>query len=62
MSETMITLTAAEHQFLVELLESTQKETRVEEHRTRTLSFREHIIRKEELIDSLLKKLGPSQP
>jgi hypothetical protein len=42
----------------VGLLENTLKETRVEEHRTRTPSYREHILRQEDLIVSLLRKLG----
>lgn len=57
MPETSITLTAEEHQLLVEILETILKETRVEEHRTRTLSFREHITHKEHLVESLLNKL-----
>ena len=32
---------------------------RVEEHRTRAPSYRENVLKEEELIASLLRKLGP---
>jgi hypothetical protein len=57
MAEPQLTLTAEERQFLVGLLEMVLKDTLVEEHRTRTLSYREHILHREELINSLLSKL-----
>jgi hypothetical protein len=34
------------------------KDTRVEEHRTRTLTYRNHILHRENLLASLLQKLG----
>jgi hypothetical protein len=57
MAELQMTLTSDERDFLQSLLEMMLKETRVEEHRTRTLSYREHVLHKEQLIDSLLHKL-----
>jgi hypothetical protein len=58
MSESQLTLSAEEKTFLVELLEMTLKDARLEEHRTRTPSYREHILQREALIASLLGKLG----
>ena len=50
-------LTADERSYLVELLQNTLKEVRVEEHRTRSPSFRENIIKDEEHILAIQKKL-----
>jgi hypothetical protein len=58
MTDTQLPLTAEERTFLTGLLETTLKETRVEEHRTRAPSYREHVVHQEELINSLLGKLG----
>jgi hypothetical protein len=58
MNDLQIALTAQERDYLVKLLEEMVKETRVEEHRTRTLSYREHIVHQKELILGLLTKLG----
>jgi hypothetical protein len=60
MTELQLTLTAGERQYLVDLLERVQKETRVEEHRTRTPSYRANVLHQEELIAGLLNKLGRS--
>jgi hypothetical protein len=60
MAELQLKLNDEERAFLVGLLEVTLKDTRVEEHRTRTLTYREHILHKEDLIAGLLAKL--SQP
>jgi hypothetical protein len=57
MAEHQMTLTAEEHEFLRGLLEEALKETRVEEHRTRKLSYREYVLHKENLIEGLLNKL-----
>jgi hypothetical protein len=57
MTESQITLTAEERTFLVGLLETAQKETRVEEHRTRAPSYREHVLQQGDLIAALLGKL-----
>ena len=43
---------------LIDLLETVLKETKVEEHRTRAPSFREIVLQKEQVIVSLLRKLG----
>jgi hypothetical protein len=58
MSESQLTLSDEERAFLTGLLEITLKDTRIEEHRTRTLSYREHILHREEVIAGLLRKLG----
>lgn len=57
MSELQLTLTAEERAYLTSLLESVLKNARVEEHRTRAPSYREHIIHQEDLITALLSKL-----
>lgn len=58
MTERSLVLSASEREFLAELLKEVLKSTRVEEHRTRTSTFREHIVHRETLITGLLKKLG----
>ena len=58
MAELQMTLTAEERQYLLDLLEATLKDTRIEEHRTRTPSYRDHIVHREDLIRGLLGKLG----
>jgi site-specific DNA-methyltransferase (adenine-specific) len=58
MADAQLTLTTEERQYLVGLLETTLKEVRVEEHRTRTPSYREHVVHQEDLIKSVLGKLG----
>ena len=60
MSNLQLTFSADEREYLVDLLESVLKDKRVEEHRTRAPSFREHLLRQEELIVALLAKLRPS--
>lgn len=60
MAQAQVTLTAEECSFLQHHLEEVLKEMRIEEHRTRTPSYREHIIRNENLITGLLKKLESS--
>jgi hypothetical protein len=57
MAEQQLTLTDNERQVLQELLEETLKETRIEEHRTRTLSYREFVVQRENAIASVLNKL-----
>lgn len=59
MTEFKLTLSEEERKYLEDLLEVTLKETRVEEHRTRAPSYREHILKNEELIVSLQQKLRP---
>jgi hypothetical protein len=58
MAELQVTLADEERQYLVDLLETTLKDKRVEEHRTRTPSYRTHVLEQEEVILRLLKKLG----
>jgi hypothetical protein len=57
MVDKQLMLTAEEQEYLVDLLETARKATLVEEHRTRALEYREHIVRREGLIMSLLDKL-----
>jgi hypothetical protein len=59
MPEFALTLTAEEHQYLVEHLETVLKDTRVEEHRTRTPTYRESVLQREKVIQSVLTKLRP---
>jgi len=58
MTDLQITLTAEEREGLVRLLETALKDTRIESHRTRTPTFREHLLHQENVIMSLLTKLG----
>lgn len=57
MPDLQVTLTTEERQYLTELLESTLKETQIEEHRTRKPSYREHVVHQEDVIVALLNKL-----
>lgn len=57
MAATQITITAEEKQYLVELLSLALKEMRIEEHRTRTPAYREHVLQQEALAESMLAKL-----
>jgi hypothetical protein len=57
MAALQLTLTAEERDFLLSFLEVVLKDTRIEEHRTRTLTYREYVVHKEELITALLNKL-----
>jgi len=58
MAELQMSLTDAERECLTSLLEEALKEARVEEHRTRTLSYRESVLQREALIAAVLTKLG----
>ena len=58
MAETQLSLSAEERNCLMSLLEKQLKETRVEEHRTRAPTYREHVVQQEEMIVGLLRKLG----
>ena len=58
MADTQLTLTTQEREYLVNLLESALKQARVEEHRTRAPTYREHVLQEEQAIVSLLGKLG----
>jgi hypothetical protein len=58
MSDIQLSLTQAERECLVGILERVLKETRIEEHRTRAPTYREHVVDQEQLILSVLTKLG----
>lgn len=58
MADVQLTLTSEERDCLTTLLDMALKDARIEEHRTKTLSFREHVIHREELLQAVLKKLG----
>jgi hypothetical protein len=58
MAETLLTLSPEEREYLVRLLETSLKNHRVEEHRTRAPSYRESILKEEALLGQLLTKLG----
>lgn len=58
MADTTLKLTVEERAFLLELLERTLQEMRVEEHRTRTPTYREFVLKQEGTIASLMGKLG----
>jgi hypothetical protein len=60
MAESTLTLTNDERACLVSLLETVLHDARIEEHRTRAPSFREHILQKEHLVESVLNKLKTS--
>ena len=55
--DSQILLTSEEREVLVDLLSEVVKEVRVEEHRTRSPSYREHISRREDVLSGLLQKL-----
>jgi hypothetical protein len=55
--DSQLLLTAEEREYLVDLLKEVVKEARVEEHRTRSPSFREHISRREDVLSTVLQKL-----
>ena len=58
MGELQLTLSDEERQFLQGLLENVLKEALVEEHRTRKLSYRKHVVDQEKTISAILSKLG----
>jgi hypothetical protein len=55
--ELQVTLTGEEREYLLGLLETTLKDMRVEEHRTRTPSYREVVLRQEATAEALLAKI-----
>ncbi|HYT93069.1 MAG TPA: hypothetical protein VEL76_30405 [Gemmataceae bacterium] len=58
MAELQLTLNAEEQTVLGELLETTLKNLRIEEHRTRTPTYRETVLQQEKVVTALLTKLG----
>lgn len=61
MANLQMTFSAEEQQFLVNLLERTLNDLRIEEHRTRAPTYRQHVLHDEELLSSILSRLrtGP---
>ena len=57
MAELRLTLTDQERQTLMDILKVVLKQMQIEEHRTRTPSFREHVIQQEDAIKAVLDKL-----
>jgi hypothetical protein len=58
MAELNLVLNEKEKEYLVGLLNTALKDTRVEAHRTHTPGFREDVLSQEELVRGLLAKLG----
>jgi hypothetical protein len=58
MTELQFTLAAEERECLVGVLQRVLTDTRIEEHRTRTPAYRDHILHEEELLVGVLNKLG----
>ena len=58
MSELQLTLSQGQRDYLVGLLETALKNTRIEEHRTRAPTYREHVEQQERVIVELLTQLG----
>jgi hypothetical protein len=58
MADAQLTVTNEEREYLVGLLETVLKDKRIEEHRTRAPTYREHVLHQEDLITALLSKLG----
>jgi hypothetical protein len=58
--ETQLNLSAEERTLLIGFLASALKGVQVEEHRTRTPSYRTHVTHEKELIAGLLNKLDKS--
>lgn len=57
MSDVNVVLTQAERDCLTELLDESLKNTLLEEHRTRTPAYRDHVVQREQVIRSILGKL-----
>lgn len=60
MAEFQLSLSADERECLADVLETSLKETRREEHRTRAPLYREHVLKREELILGILNQLRTS--
>jgi hypothetical protein len=57
-ADTQLTLNAEERDYLVQVLTTALKNHRIGEHRTRTPSYRQNILKEEDLLAPLLTKLG----
>jgi hypothetical protein len=62
MGDSQLTLTEEERRLLADLLERTLKAKRVEEHRTRALTYRDVVLHEENLLQQVLDKLGAMSP
>ena len=58
MTETQLLLNAEEKELLMKLLEREVSQRLVEEHRTRTPAYREHILHDETVLRGVLTKLN----
>lgn len=58
MPEPTLNLTTEERECLLQLLDRALKDARIEEHRTRAPSYREFVLKQENLILAVLTKLG----
>lgn len=61
MPDFQLTLTQPEYEYLLDLLEGLLKDTQIEEHRTRSPSYRQLVLREETVIHQLLGKLRQSK-
>jgi len=57
-----LTLDHAEKTELLGLLDAALGDLRVEVHRTHTPDYREQLLRREKLLQSLIEKLRPGSP
>jgi hypothetical protein len=57
MNEVQLQLSAEEWDFLVGYLRSALKGYQVEEHRTRTPTYREHVTHEKDMLAAILDKL-----
>jgi hypothetical protein len=60
MADATLTLTSEEREFLVDRLQAALSQTRIEEHRTDSLKYRERVHHEEQLLEQLLVKLRVS--
>jgi hypothetical protein len=58
MSDFTLVLNTEERQFLTDLLDHALKEKRVEERRTSFNTFRDIVVQQEQVLQSVLDKLG----
>ena len=58
MGEFELGLSAEERDYLRGLLQQVLKDALVEEHRTRTLSYRKYVVNQEKMLNQILGKLG----
>ena len=57
MAEIQLTLSPPEREYLVQALETILKNHRVEEHRTRSPTYRENVLAEERILEQVLAKL-----